>query len=253
MRSGGDGFDRRRTREMLGRWSDRAACLVLFAGTIWYLGKWPHDLVAFDEGLFLYEARRLLDGDRFYRDFFEIITPGSFYVMAASFWAFGLSMTIARVTMAVVHGFIGAGIYAVCRSAGVRVWIAIPAALGHVAVCYWGTTYASPHWFSTLLTVWLLLVMVRWRSESVARAFVVGLLAGGVVSVQQQRGVPVALGVPLALIADHLIARRIGRIPEAGSCWRMARRWRWSSCRSSVGASTRRGSKTSSGRSCVIR
>jgi hypothetical protein len=215
MRPAHDAVAQRGTRETLGRWGDRAVLLLLFAGTIWYLRRWPHDLFSFDEGLFLYEARRLLDGDRFYRDFFEIITPGSFYVMAGAFWAFGLSMTVARATMAVVHALIGAGVYAICRTAGVRVPLAAAAALSHLALCYWGTTYASPHWFSTLLMVGLLLMMVRWRRESIARALAVGILAGCVVGVQQQRGVPVTIGVLVALAADHLVARRIGRIPEA--------------------------------------
>ena len=189
--------------------------LALFAGTVAYLAAWPHDLFPFDEGLFLYEARRLLNGDRFYRDFFEIITPGSFYVMAAAFRAFGLTMTVARVTMAVVHALIVVGLYAACRIAGVRVLLAVAAALAHVALCYWGTTYASPHWFSTLLTVALLLVTIRRLRESAGRALALGVLAGMVIAVQQQRGVPVTFGVLVVLITDHLLARRLGRIPEA--------------------------------------
>jgi hypothetical protein len=39
-------------------------CLALAALTIAYLRAWPHDFLQADEGTFLYEAKRVIDGRR---------------------------------------------------------------------------------------------------------------------------------------------------------------------------------------------
>jgi hypothetical protein len=49
---------------------DLSICFILFAGTIAYLSRWAHDFYGFDEGLYLYEAKRVSEGAVMYRDFF---------------------------------------------------------------------------------------------------------------------------------------------------------------------------------------
>lgn len=108
--------------------NDRGLCALLAGVVVVYLWFWPRDFYAFDEGLFLYESKRLLDGDVFYRDIFEILTPGAFYVMALFFRVFGTTIATAKTVMAIVHASIAVLIYLIARRAGTRRSLALTAA-----------------------------------------------------------------------------------------------------------------------------
>src|SRR5262249_28038401 len=90
--------------------------MLLVALYCWLL---PHALGTSDEGIFLYEAKRVAEGAVFYRDVFDIITPLSTFVLAGLFAVFGATVTTARVADALVHGAIVAGIFGVARRLGV--------------------------------------------------------------------------------------------------------------------------------------
>ena len=62
-----------------------------------YLLAFPMLLNQSDESLFLYGAKRILDGQALYHDFFEFITPAGFYLFALVFALGGTSMVAARV------------------------------------------------------------------------------------------------------------------------------------------------------------
>src|ERR1019366_7501396 len=55
--------------------------------------------VARDEGSFLYGAVRIVHGQVFARDFFEIMGPGTFYWVAAFFKLLGISMLATRICL----------------------------------------------------------------------------------------------------------------------------------------------------------
>jgi hypothetical protein len=191
--------------------NDFLLCVLLVVGTVVYLYLWPRDLYCFDEGLYLYEAKRILNGDVFYRDFFEIITPGSFYFMALVFRIFGIDLTVARMAMAVLHGLIVTVIYLSCRFSGVRRGISVSAAAAHVAICYWAFSIASPHWFGTFFTLLVLLVFLRRPWENGATwAMVPGFLCGLLISVQQQKGLIITVGACTLLAASSLVDGRHG-------------------------------------------
>src|SRR5437762_7438213 len=104
---------------------------VLLAGslalaTAVYLWGLPRNLGASDEGAYLYESKMLLEGRVLYRDVFEIVAPGFYYLTAAIFRLFGPTMATARTATAVLHGLIVGGIYTTCRLLGVRRTIAVP-------------------------------------------------------------------------------------------------------------------------------
>lgn len=52
-----------------------------------------------DEGSFLYGAERIVHGQVFARDFFEVIGPGSFYWLAAFFKLFGVTFLASRICL----------------------------------------------------------------------------------------------------------------------------------------------------------
>src|SRR5687767_3794765 len=61
--------------------------LSLFLRTLWRIG---------DEGSIVYGAQRVTEGAVPYRDFFEVMGPGSFYWLALWFKVLGVSWTTSR-------------------------------------------------------------------------------------------------------------------------------------------------------------
>jgi hypothetical protein len=68
------------------------ACMYILPFMRLYLGS-------ADEGIFLYGAERIAHGQVFARDFFEIMGPGTFYWVAASFKLLGVSILATRVCL----------------------------------------------------------------------------------------------------------------------------------------------------------
>jgi hypothetical protein len=61
---------------------------------------------SYDEGLVLYGATRVMEGAVPHRDFYAIYGPGQFYVLAALFKIFGVSVLVERIYDTVVRGAI---------------------------------------------------------------------------------------------------------------------------------------------------
>jgi hypothetical protein len=179
---------------------DAALVGLVVVATLVHLARWPHDFRS-DEGLFLHESARILAGERPYRDFFEIVTPGAFYVMALVFRCAGVTLVAARGAMAIVHAATAAFAYLACRAVGVRPGLATIAALAHVTVAHRALPIASPHWFGTLLTVFLLLLLLRgrWPVRPVSAA-APGLVVGLLLDVQHQKGIVMAVGVGTLMV-----------------------------------------------------
>ncbi len=114
---------------------DPVVCFILFAGSVIYIAEWPATLGPSDEGLFLYEAKRILAGDVFYRDIYDIITPGSHYVFALLFRIFGTTITTAKLAMAVLHGLTVVVLYVTERTVNVPRALAVVPAFAYVALC----------------------------------------------------------------------------------------------------------------------
>lgn len=188
---------------------DAVLALLLFVGIVAYLTDLPRTLGRADESHFLYEAKRIRDGEVMYRDFFQFVTPAAPYVMALLFWIFGTTIQTARVATAVLHGLTGMVMYAICRTLGVRRALATLAPVAFLALCQPAWQFASWHWFSTFFTVLVLFAMLRapWASRP-RTAIIPGLAAGLLMGVQQQKGLAVALGAGVIFVLDHLVDRR---------------------------------------------
>ena len=186
------------------RWPDRMLELGLVSAVFVFAALWPRDLYLFDEGVFLYEATRLLHGAVFYRDFFEISAPLSFYVLAGAFALFGVRLVVARALMAGVHAAIAVLVYGTARSLGVRRGLAFVAGLTHLALAYVALPLASPHWFGTALIA--LLVRVALSPGGRQRTGWLGLIVGLLLATQHQRGTALAAGVVAMIALDSALA-----------------------------------------------
>ncbi len=192
---------------------DRLIALLLFGVVVGYLASLPRNLGSADESFFLYEARRIREGEVMYRDFFEFVAPGAWYLMAALYGLFGTDMATARIGAAAIHGLIVILSYLTCRRLGVRRELSVIVPLAYVALCQPPWPHASPHWFGTLLVAVLLYAMVKPANvptPSRARCVTLGVVVGALITVEQQKGAVMAAGAAAFLVMDYLTSRWYG-------------------------------------------
>jgi hypothetical protein len=192
--------------------------LALFVAIVAYLVQLPRGLNFGDEGVLLYEAKRIRDGDVMYRDFFQFVTPLASYAIASAYWLFGTSMATARAAMAVVHGLTGVLLYASARQLGVRRVLALTVPLAYIGVCQPVWPVVSWHWFSTCFTMLVLWLLVAEPPASRRRwPFAEGIAVGLLIATQQQKGAVLAAGVCLLFVVQAMLHWRYG-----ASAWRRA-------------------------------
>ncbi|MGH7786337.1 MAG: hypothetical protein ACRERC_05685, partial [Candidatus Binatia bacterium] len=142
----------------------------LGAAAVAYLLTLPPSLNPTDESVILYGAKRVLQGQALYRDFFEFLTPGAFYFYALAYAVGGVSITSAQVATALLNGVTVACIFFLTlRVAAVAE--AVLAALLVVAICVPVWNMASHHWIATALGAATAAVLLapRWQGSRRAR------------------------------------------------------------------------------------
>src|SRR5262245_14551163 len=164
-----------------GRVTDWVLGLAIAVLAVTYVVAWPPNFLLYDEGLYLYEAKRMVEGAVPYRDFFEFVTPVCWYLMALAFALFGATLATARGVMAVVHAANAWLVFACGRRLGVRRPLAVAGAVAVLAIAFPGMAIATPHWFSTLGTLTLLWVLLAPHELSLATAARAGLVVGTVI------------------------------------------------------------------------
>lgn len=191
---------------------DRAHDALLGFGvaliTVVYTGfVWPRFLVGLDEGAFVYEAKRIADGQVMYRDFFDLTGPLAQHVVALSYALFGATMETGRIGLAVLHGLIVLLMYAIFRRLAVRPALAAVCCLVDLVLFFPAFALVSAHWFSTVLVLLVYWVALRDPVRSVRRAAALGVFTALVALTQQPKGVATALAVAVVLAHDLWIER----------------------------------------------
>jgi hypothetical protein len=174
--------------------------LLVAALSFAYFLTYPLAIGKADESHLLYGAKRILEGEVIYKDFFEILTPLAYYLFAGIYRLAGTTLLAARVGMACIDA-LGCGLlfHLTRRVSGGAEATLVTLIFAGVCIPTW--PYVSPHWISTVLGLLVATVtLARTGGESSrARPLVAGILAGVAVCVQQQRGVFLAAWLPLAL------------------------------------------------------
>jgi hypothetical protein len=177
-----------------------------------YLLALPPTLNGADESYLLSAAKRMLEGEVLYRDVFDFLTPGSFYLYALAYAVGGVSITSARVTTALLNAVSAVCTYALALHVA-SIGEAVIAGLLVVVLCVPVWNMASHHWIATALglAAAAVLLATRWRDSSRARPAAAGALAGLLVCSHQNRGVWLivwlAVAVPLLAVAGRDAAR----------------------------------------------
>ncbi|MDH7569343.1 MAG: hypothetical protein QHJ73_07130, partial [Armatimonadota bacterium] len=140
-----------------------AGALIALAAALAYLTPFRLIVTWFgDEGHVAVGAERILAGEVPYRDFFELITPGSLYLYAATFRVFGTSVETLRFFTAVVGAAAASLLYGLGASQGLRWRAWLPVFLFVAAFPAWFV--ASHHWVSTLLVAGALALLLPARA-----------------------------------------------------------------------------------------
>jgi len=180
-----------------------------------YLLAMPPTLNGADESFTLYGAKRVWQGQAVYHDFFDFVTPGSFYLYALAYAVGGVSITTARVTTALLNALSAVCTYFLTLLVA-SVLEAVLAGFLVVVICVPVWNMASHHWLATTfgLAAAAVVLAPRWEGSSRARPAAAGALAGLLVCSHQSRGVCL---VPWLVVAVPLLARY-----RCGATWREA-------------------------------
>jgi hypothetical protein len=171
--------------------------LWLFLRVQWRVG---------DEGSIVYNAARVAAGAVPYRDFFEVMGPGTFYLLAIWFKILGSTWLTSRIAVLATALLSASAIYYVARRTYRGGFAAVPAVLYTlVTVPLWPA--ASHHFDSNM---WLLLALaVSVSSTPPSRTTLVssGVLAGLASSVMLQKGVLFFSALCVARVIDNVEVR----------------------------------------------
>lgn len=170
---------------------------------VWFQkGYWPYGICAAayilpfmrvlwpggDEGSIVYDAVRVVHGQVFARDFFEVMGPGSIYWAAAFFKLFGISFFAARISLFVSSFGIALLMYFLTRRV-YRSYCVLPGMIlaGTVFSSLWPAS--GHHVDSTFFALLAVACLVSWRiSQSRIALFAGGVAAALTLLTHQPKG-----------------------------------------------------------------
>jgi hypothetical protein len=179
---------------------NRRACfpyLLLACGSAAYLYPFVRTLWRFgDEGTLVYGAQRVAEGAVPYRDFFEVMGPGSFYWLALFFKIFGTSFLVTRILLLLTG--VATILLAYWLARRLRSGFAVQPAIFILAMTIplWPAT--NHHWDSNLSVLLSFAAFVSWVDNQRRWLIsVAGVLAGVTTLFMQQKG--------LLLLVSYLV------------------------------------------------
>lgn len=171
-----------------------AGLLALLAPFAWSSAWRPDELSQ------LANAARMLGGEVLYRDYFEILAPGSLWLAAGVFAVTGPSLLAARVVVALAVALAG---WLACRlvlALGAGRAAGALAAVGLVLGSFRAFPVWGHHWIALPLALGAALLAVRGVAAPRGRGWLaVGALAGACTMVTQSDGLALFAGLALAI------------------------------------------------------
>src|SRR5262245_3803234 len=170
-----------------------------------------------DEGIFLRAAARILGGEMPYRDFFELLPPGSFLAVAAWMKLFGAAFGSMRALAICVIVAIAALLYAAVRLSSGNRPLAAMLAVAWVVLSQGVWTVINHHWFTTAasMTAAIALLLALDSAPRRGAALLAGLAAGTAAMVTSTRGAILCVAVlgilfTLPMASARLVSASIG-------------------------------------------
>jgi hypothetical protein len=169
----------------------------------------PHS----NEGTLIYGAERIVHGDVFARDFFEVMGPGSFYVMALFFKVFGLTFLATRIWLCCSSLGIALCMYFLARRVCARNTI-LPCLV--MAGTWFGMQWpsVSHHVDSNLFALLSVVCLITWEERRFPlMPYAAGLCAGLTAWIHQPKGT--LLLIAMLFWCFYGTSFRTGRIANA--------------------------------------
>lgn len=168
-----------------------AIYLYPFLRVLWRVG---------DEGTLVYGAQRVAEGAVPYRDFFEVMGPGSFYWLGFFFKVFGTSWPVARMLLLITAVATTLIVFWLARRLG-SAFAALPAVITlAITIPLWAAT--NHHWDSNFFGLLAFAAFISWLERSKGWLLIAaGVLAGVTTLFMQQKGLLLLLAFLLTLYA----------------------------------------------------
>jgi len=186
--------------------------LVLAIAAWYWLLYFNRNTNLLDEGSTAAQALRIINGDLIYRDFFTVVTPGSYYTVAALFQIFGASLMVLRWAALVT----GLGIVLISLTVARRVMVWPFAAAAGLLTTVWGWFLVTPNFYSLEAALLSLIALACYlhgagtpaaperRREGGRWMITAGIAAGLTVMVKQNVGAYTAAGLFITIWASRL-------------------------------------------------
>jgi hypothetical protein len=150
-----------------------------------------------DQSLYSTNGFRLFSGQTPYRDYFEFLTPGTDLIYALLFRCFGVSLWIPNLVMDILAA-IAVLLITLAAAKVIRGTFAALPAVFAVGFGLFGGLDATHHWFSTVLALAAMVVLLGGTESR--RLIAAGALCGLMASFTQSKGALVTLGFVVFLI-----------------------------------------------------
>ena len=121
-----------------------------------------------DEGIALYGAKRIVLGQTLYKNFFDIVTPGTDYLLADIFYIFGTTLKVARITTIIANALNVAMLYLITTSFIKNKVAILPSLLLMIIYALVLDYYpVSHHWFAITAGIFTLLLSLKAEEEQI--------------------------------------------------------------------------------------
>ena len=169
-----------------------ALVTLVLCAQVWLYVHWLGD-----EGIFLHAAARILAGEVPYRDFFELLPPGSFLAVAAWMKLFGAGFGPMRALAICVIVAVAALLYAAARLSSGNRPLAALLAVAWVVFSHGHWIVINHHWFTTAASMATAIALLLALDSAPRRgaSLVAGLAAGTAAMVTSTRGAILCVAV----------------------------------------------------------
>lgn len=192
---------------MRGRRLEWIGTAVVLVAAIWYWHLYFNRATnLLDEGSTAWQALRIVNGELIYRDFFTVVTPGSYYTVAWLFQLFGESLIVLRWTALVT----GVAIVLASVTAGRRVMAWPFAASAGLLTTVWGWFLGTPNFYSLEAALLSLVALAIYVHAAPAARWLIaaGIATGLTALVKQNVGAYTAAGLFITIWASRLFDDR---------------------------------------------
>jgi hypothetical protein len=182
---------------------ERMGCAVAFAIAAWFwLTYFNRNTNLLDEGSTAAQALRIINGDLIYRDFFTVVTPGSYYTVAWLFRIFGEQLMVLRWAALVT----GLGIFLIAYYIARRISAWPFAAAAALMTTVWGWFLCAPNFYSFQGALFSLIALACYVYGAPSWRWMIwaGVATGITALVKQNTGAYTAIGLLITTWASML-------------------------------------------------